>query len=424
MGTRERARPDHVGAGAHVEDQCGRTLLTRTLLTCREEDPVVDLMEYQGKELFRELGIPTTPRGEIATTTAEAERHAADFGVPVMVKAQVLIGGRGKAGGVKYCNDPDEARARAGEILGMDIRGHTVQKVLIEPATDLAEEYYLSVLHDRTSKGYKVIASVEGGVDIEEVNRTQPHKVLKVDIDPTAGLDLDRARSIVSRAGFPDDIVEDAAQLLVKLYEGFVSSDATLFEVNPLVKTADGRVIALDAKVSIDSNALFRHPDLAAQAEGGADDPLEARARQQGLQYVKLDGTVGVLGNGAGLVMATLDVVNQAGGQPANFLDVGGGADADKMRQSLSLVLSDEQVHSVLINIFGGITRCDEVANGMLAALEQLGDIPQKLVVRLDGTNAAEGRRILDSADHPSIVTADTMVSGAEKAVQLAAQAA
>jgi succinyl-CoA synthetase beta subunit len=299
-----------------------------------------------------------------------------------------------------------------------------VEKVLIEPATDLAEEYYLSVLHDRTSKGYKVIASVEGGVDIEEVNRTQPDKVLKEDIDPTVGLDLDHARSIITRAGLPDDIVDDAAQLLLKLYEGFVASDATLFEVNPLVKTADGRVIALDSKVSIDSNALFRHPELAAQAEGGADDPLEAKARAQGLQYVKLDGDVGVLGNGAGLVMATLDVVNQAGGQPANFLDVGGGADADKMRQSLSLVLSDEQVHSVLINIFGGITRCDEVADGMLAALKQLGDIPQKLVVRLDGTNAAEGRRILDEADHPSIVTADTMVSGAEKAVQLAAQGA
>jgi succinyl-CoA synthetase beta subunit len=381
-------------------------------------------MEYQGKELFRELGIPTTPRGEIATSTADAERYAADFGVPVMVKAQVLTGGRGKAGGVKYCNDPDEARARASEILGLNISGHVVEKVLVEPASDLAEEYYLSVLHDRTSKGYKIIASVEGGVDIEEVNRTQPEKVLKVDINPIVGLDLEHARDILMRAGLPDDIVDNAASLLVKLYDGFVASDATLFEVNPLVKTADGRVIALDSKVSIDNNALFRHKDLAAQAEGGADDPLEAKAKEQGLQYVKLDGSVGVLGNGAGLVMATLDVVNQAGGQPANFLDVGGGADAEKMTESLSLVLSDEQVRSVLINIFGGITRCDEIANGMLAALEQLGDIPQKLVVRLDGTNAAEGRKILDAADHPSIVTADTMVSGAETAVQLAAQGA
>ncbi|HSK96200.1 MAG TPA: ADP-forming succinate--CoA ligase subunit beta [Euzebyales bacterium] len=378
-------------------------------------------MEYQGKELFRELGIPTTPRGEVAETPADAESHAANFGVPVMVKAQVLTGGRGKAGGVKYCSDPDEARSRASEILGLDISGHTVEKVLVEPASDLAEEYYLSVLYDRTSKGYKVIASVEGGVEIEEVNRTHPEKVLKEDIDPTVGLDLERARDIITRAQFPDEVVDDAAALLVKLYEGFVASDATLFEVNPLVKTTDGRVIALDSKVSIDGNALFRHEDLAAQAEGGADDPLEAKARQQGLQYVKLDGTVGVLGNGAGLVMSTLDVVNQAGGAPANFLDVGGGADAEKMTASLSLVLSDPQVRSVLVNIFGGITRCDEIANGMLAALQNLGDIPQKLVVRLDGTNAAEGRRILDEADHPSIVTADTMVAGAEKAVQLAA---
>jgi succinyl-CoA synthetase beta subunit len=380
-------------------------------------------MEYQGKELFRTLGIPTTPRGEIATTTAEAERHAADFGVPVMVKAQVLTGGRGKAGGVKYCSDADEARARASEILGLDISGHTVRKVLIEPASDLADEFYLSVLHDRTSKGYKVIASVEGGVDIEEVNRTQPEKVLKVDIDPTVGLDLDRATEIIRQANSPDDVVADAAALLVKLYEGFVASDATLFEVNPLVKTTDGRVIALDSKVSIDNNALFRHKDLAAQAETGADDPLEARAKEQGLQYVKLDGDVGVIGNGAGLVMATLDVVNQAGGRPANFLDVGGGADAEKMTQSLSLVLSDDQVRCVLINIFGGITRGDEIARGMLAALDRLGDIPQKLVLRLDGTNAAEGRAILNGANHPSIVTADTMMSGAEKAVRLAAEA-
>ena len=380
-------------------------------------------MEYQGKELFRELGIPTTPRGEIATTAAEAEASAADFGVPVMVKAQVLTGGRGKAGGVKYCNDPDEARARAADILGLDISGHTVEKVLVEPASDLDEEYYLSVLYDRTSKGYKIIACVEGGVEIEEVNRTEPEKVIKEDIDPTVGLDLDRAKDILTRASLPDDVVDDAAQLLVKLYDGFVKSDATLFEVNPLVKTTDGRVIALDSKVSIDSNALFRHPDLAEQAEGGADDPLEAKAKEQGLQYVKLDGDVGVLGNGAGLVMATLDVVNQAGGEPANFLDVGGGADAEKMTQSLSLVLSDSRVRSVLINIFGGITRGDEVARGMLAALENLGDIPQKLVVRLDGTNADEGRKILDDANHPSIVTADTMVAGAETAVELAADA-
>lgn len=383
----------------------------------------MNLMEYQGKELFRSLGIPTTPRGELATSPGEAQTHAANFGVPVMVKAQVLTGGRGKAGGVRYCLDADEARARAEEILGLDISGHTVKKVLIEPATDIAEEYYLSILHDRSSKGYKVIASVEGGVEIEEVNRTHPEKVLKEDVDPTVWIDRDRARGILTQANFPDDVIDPGADLLVALYEGFVASDATLFEVNPLVKTADGRVIALDSKVTIDNNALFRHEDLAAQSEEEADSPLEATAKERGLQYVKLDGNVGVLGNGAGLVMATLDVVNQAGGQPANFLDVGGGADAEKMTQSLSLVLSDERVRSVLINIFGGITRGDEVANGILAALDNLGEVPQKLVVRLDGTNAEEGRAILDDAGHPSIVTADTMVAGAEKAVALAAQA-
>ena len=378
-------------------------------------------MEYQGKELFRTLDIPTTPRGQIATTPAEAQAHAAEFGVPVMIKAQVLTGGRGKAGGVKYCADPSEARDRAHDILGMDINGHTVRKVLIEPASDLAEEYYLSVLHDRTTKGYMVIASVEGGVEIEEVNRSRPGKVLKERIDPTVGLDADRARGILTQADLPDDVIEDAAALLVALYSGFVASDATLFEVNPLVKLAGGRVIALDSKVSIDANALFRHTDLAAQAENEFDDPLEAKAKQQGLQYVKLDGDVGILGNGAGLVMATLDVVSQAGGRPANFLDVGGGADADKMAQSLSLVLADSQVRSVLINIFGGITRCDEVANGILGALGQLGDIPQKLVVRLDGTNAAEGRATMEDANHPGIVTADSMVSAAEKAVAVTA---
>jgi succinyl-CoA synthetase beta subunit len=340
-----------------------------------------------------------------------------------MVKAQVLTGGRGKAGGVRYCNDPDEARSRASEILGLDISGHTVQKVLVEPASDLDEEYYLSVLYDRTSKGYKIICSVEGGVEIEEVNRTEPEKVIKEDIDPTVGLDRDRARDIITRANLPDDVIDAAADLLVKLYEGFVASDATLFEVNPLVKTADGRVIALDSKVSIDNNALFRHPDLAELEDTSAGDPLEARARQLGLQYVKLDGDIGVLGNGAGLVMSTLDVVSQVGGRPANFLDVGGGADADTMAESLSLVLSDSRVRSVLVNIFGGITRCDLIAKGVLGALDRLGDVPQHLVVRLDGTNAEEGRRILSDAGHPNIVPAAKMVEAARAAVELAGKA-
>jgi succinyl-CoA synthetase beta subunit len=380
----------------------------------------VDLMEYQGKELFREHDIPTTPRGQIATTPEEAYELASQFGVPVMVKAQVLTGGRGKAGGVKFAKDPDVAREHAEAILGLDIKGHTVEKVLIEPASDIAEEYYLSVMHDRVSKGYLVIASVEGGVEIEEVNRRNPDAVVKESIDPVVGIDLDRARGILAEARFPTDIREEAAELLVALYRGFVAADATLFEVNPLIKTTDGRVIALDAKVSIDGNALFRHPELAQEAERGAGHPLELEAKEQGLQYVKLDGDVGVIGNGAGLVMATLDVVSEAGGKPANFLDVGGGADAEKMTEALALVLSDDDVGSVLVNIFGGITRCDLIAEGVLGALDQLGDAPQKLVVRLDGTNAEEGRRLLSEANHPNVVTAEKMLEAAERAVELA----
>ena len=377
-------------------------------------------MEYQGKELFRAHDIPTTPRGEIATSPEEAHELASSFGRPVMVKAQVLTGGRGKAGGVKYAADAEAAREHAETILGLDIKGHTVEKVLIEPASDIAEEYYVSVLHDRVSKGYKVIASVEGGVEIEEVNRSSPQKVVKEDIDPITGIDLDRARGIIAQGQFPPDIREDAAAFLVALYRGFAASDATLFEVNPLIKTTDGRIIALDSKVSIDGNALFRHADLAEQEETGAGDPLELKAKREGLQYVKLDGNVGVIGNGAGLVMATLDVVSQAGGAPANFLDVGGGADADTMAKALSLVLSDDDVKSVLINIFGGITRCDLVAKGVLGALEQLGDVPQKLVVRLDGTNADEGRDILTQAGHPSVVPAEKMLDAAQQAVAYA----
>ncbi|MBA2730441.1 MAG: acetate--CoA ligase family protein, partial [Euzebyaceae bacterium] len=278
----------------------------------------MDLMEYQGKELFRRLGIPTSPRGDVATTPDEAQRLAEQAGVPVMVKAQVLTGGRGKAGGVKYCADPDAARAAAEAILGLDIKGHVVGKVLVEPASDIGEEYYLSVLHDRVSKGYKIIASVEGGVEIEQVNRTNPEKVVKADVDPTVGLNADGARDIIQRAGLPGAVLDAAADLLVRLYAGFVESDATLFEVNPLVRTGDDRIIALDSKVSIDNNALFRHPDLAELDDADQGDSLEARARANGLQYVKLDGDIGIMGNGAGLVMSTLDVVNQEGGRPAN----------------------------------------------------------------------------------------------------------
>jgi succinyl-CoA synthetase beta subunit len=383
----------------------------------------VDLMEYQGKDLFRRYGVPTTPQGQVATEAAGAEALAAEFGVPVMVKAQVLTGGRGKAGGVKYCPDPAAARAAAERILGLDIKGHIVRRVLVEPASDIDDEFYLSVLHDRVSKGYKIIASVEGGVEIEEVNRTAPEKVIKVDIDPTKGIDAARARVVLAEAGLEERDLDQARDLLLALYAGFVDADATLFEVNPLVRTTDGRIIALDSKVSIDGNALFRHPDLAELEDIEGGDPLEAQAKAQGLQYVKLDGDVGVIGNGAGLVMSTLDVVSEAGGRAANFLDVGGGADAEKMTEALALVLSDPQVRSVLVNIFGGITRGDEIANGVLAALDRLGSVSQQLVVRLDGTNAEEGRRILTEANHPSILPAAKMLESAQRAVALAREA-
>jgi succinyl-CoA synthetase beta subunit len=377
-------------------------------------------MEYQGKDLFRRHGIPTTPQGQIARSAAEAERLATEFDAPVMVKAQVLTGGRGKAGGVKYCKTPEEARANAENILGLDIKGHIVGRVLVEPASDIAEEYYLSILHDRVSKGYKVIASPEGGVEIEETNRTNPEKVAKVDIDPTVGIDAGTARSILSGVGFEGGALDGASELLVKLYEGFVEADATLFEVNPLISTPDGRVIALDSKVSLDNNAVFRHPEYAELDTAGEGDSLEAKAKAQGLQYVKLDGDIGVMGNGAGLVMSTLDVVHQAGGRPANFLDAGGGASAESMAEGIAFVLGDPQVKVMLINIFGGITRCDDVARGVLGALDQIGDLHQQLVVRLDGTNAEEGRRLLAETDHANIQTASKMVEAAEMAVALA----
>jgi succinyl-CoA synthetase beta subunit len=377
--------------------------------------------------VFRAHGIPTTPQGHIATTADQAEALATDFGVPVMVKAQVLTGGRGKAGGVKYCPDAAAARSAAEAILGLDIKGHVVHNVLVEKASDIAEEYYLSILHDRVSKGYKVICSVEGGIEIEEVNRTTPEKVAKVDIDPTAGMTDELADQILDAGAMPTDTRDQQVALLKGLYDGFVASDATLFEVNPLIKTEDGRIIALDAKVSIDDNALFRHADLE-ELEGPVPrelmgDDLEARAKEQGLQYVKLDGDIGIMGNGAGLVMSTLDVVDQAGGDPANFLDAGGGASAESMAEGIAFVLADPSVKVMLINIFGGITRCDDVARGVLGALDMLGDVKQKLVVRLDGNSAEEGRRILEEAANPKIVPASQMIEAAEKAVALVKEA-
>ena len=383
----------------------------------------MDLMEYQGKELFRTHGIPTTPRGEIATSVEDARRLAERFASPVMVKAQVLTGGRGKAGGVKFCPDADAAEQAARAILGLDIKGHITDRVLVEPASDIAEEYYLSILHDRVSKGYKVIASVEGGVEIEEVNRTAPEKVVKVDLDPTGPFSGEQARQILSQAQFPSEVLDEAADLLVALHAGFVAADATLFEINPLIKTADGRVIALDSKVTIDDAALFRHPDLAELGESTGGHPLEVEAKRKGLQYVKLDGSIGIMGNGAGLVMSTLDVVNEAGGRPANFLDAGGGASAESMAEGIAFVLDDPDVTVMLVNIFGGITRCDDVARGVLGAIEQLGGLSKRLVVRLDGTNADEGRRLLDEAGLDGLEPAAKMNDAAELAVARSRQA-
>ena len=392
----------------------------------------MDLVEFQGKQLFGRNGVPVPPVGAICRTVDEvvagAEAAFADGASAVVVKAQVKTGGRGKAGGVKLASSVEEAREHGGSILGLDIKGHTVNVVYVEPASDIVEEYYLSVMHDRVSKGHLVICSKEGGVDIEEVNRTNPDAVVKRTLSPhetVAGLSRDTAMEIVTQANLPAEVLDGAADLLVALFNAYRDEDATLAEINPLIRRPDDSVIALDSKVTLDGNAAFRHDGYAEWQIPGidADDPLEAEAKEKGIQYVKLDGQVGVLGNGAGLVMATLDVVAQNGGRAANFLDVGGGASADAMAESLGLVLKDPSVKSVFINIFGGITRGEEVANGIIEATRRLGDFPQKLVVRLDGTNAEEGRRLLEEAGHASVVAAATMQDAAAKAVELAAQA-
>lgn len=393
----------------------------------------MDLVEFQGKQLFARHGVPVPPPGEAVRTVDEVVAAAGrilDGGTSaVVVKAQVKVGGRGKAGGVKVVTSVEDARAAAEAILGLDIKGHVVRVVYVEPASDIVEEYYLSVLHDRVNKGDLIICSRQGGVDIEEVNRTDPAAVVKRQVVPSERVDgLPRAIAleVVTQADLPAEVRESAAGLLVALFAAYLAEDATLAEINPLIRTPDGRVLALDAKVSLDANAAFRHGDHAEWRIDGidGDDPLEQRAREQGMQYVKLDGDVGVMGNGAGLVMATLDVVAQNGGRAANFLDVGGGASAESMTASLRLVLSDPAVRSVFVNIFGGITRGEEVARGVLGALEQLGDFPQKLIVRLDGTNAEEGRRILADAAHPSVIPAPTMQEAAALAVAAARSAA
>ena len=381
-------------------------------------------MEYQAKELFAKHDVSVT-LGIVANTPDEAKAAAEQLGV-VVVKAQVQAGGRGKAGGVKLAKTPDEAKAHAEAILGMEIKGLTVNRVLIAPAADIAEEYYFGYLLDRSNRNYLCIASVEGGVEIEEVAKTNPEAVHKISIDPLTGVDEAKAREIVAEAEFPEVLVEQAVVFAQRLWDVFVKEDATLVEVNPLARLADDTLEALDGKVSLDDNAEFRHADHAAFEDKEAADPLEAKAKAKGLNYVKLDGEVGVIGNGAGLVMSTLDVVAYAGEahggvKPANFLDIGGGASAQVMADGLDVILNDSQVKSVLVNVFGGITSCDAVANGIVGALELLGDSASKpLVVRLDGNAVEEGRRILAAANHPLVTLAETMDGGADRAAELA----
>ena len=386
----------------------------------------MDLFEYQARDLFEKHSVPVLA-GAVAGTPTEAEDAAKKMGGKVVVKAQVKIGGRGKAGGVKLAEDSADARVKAEAILGMDIKGHRVNKVMIAQAAPIESEYYLSILLDRANRNFLVMASVAGGMDIEEVARTTPEKLARISIDPNIGIDRNRAIEIAKAGQFPADVVEQVADVLVKLWSAFVAEDATLMEINPLVKTADGRIIALDGKVTLDDNSDFRHPDHEPLEDKAAANPLEAAAKEKGLNYVKLTGEVGIIGNGAGLVMSTLDVVAYAGEKygvkPANFLDIGGGASAQVMADGLSIILGDSEVKSVFVNVFGGITACDAVANGIVQALKILGDKASKpIVVRLDGNNVVEGRRILNDAAHPLIEQQDTMDGAAARAAELAAK--
>ena len=388
----------------------------------------MDLFEYQARELFAKHGVPVL-KGIVATTPEEAKAAAEEIGGLTVIKAQVKTGGRGKAGGVKLAKSPEEAYEHAKAILGMDIKGHTVHRVLVADGADIAEEYYFSLLLDRANRSYLAMCSVEGGMEIEQLAAERPEALAKVEVDPLVGLDQAKAKEIAQAAGFSAELQEKVVPVLVKLGEVFSKEDATLVEVNPLVLTPEGTILALDGKVSLDDNAEFRQPEHEALVDKSAENPLEAKAKQFDLNYVKLDGEVGIVGNGAGLVMSTLDVVAYAGEnhgnvKPANFLDIGGGASAEVMAAGLEIILGDEQVKSVFVNVFGGITACDAVADGIVKALEILGDAATKpLVVRLDGNNVAEGRRILSEANHPLVVLAETMDSGADKAAELAHKA-
>ncbi|WP_407318847.1 ADP-forming succinate--CoA ligase subunit beta [Isoptericola halotolerans] len=387
----------------------------------------MDLFEYQARDIFEKHGVPVLG-GVVATTPDEAREGAEKLGGgTVVVKAQVKTGGRGKAGGVKLAHSPDEAAQKAEEILGMDIKGHTVHRVMVAAGAKIAEEFYFSVLLDRSNRNYLAMCSVEGGVEIEQLAVERPEALAKVAVDPIVGIDEAKAAEIVDAAGFAEDLKAPVADVVRKLWTVFTAEDATLVEVNPLVRTEDGAIIALDGKVTLDENASeVRHPDHEALEDKDATDPLEAKAKANGLNYVKLDGEVGIIGNGAGLVMSTLDVVAYAGEahggvKPANFLDIGGGANSQVMANGLDVILHDPQVKSVFVNVFGGITACDEVAKGIVGALEILGDEATKpLVVRLDGNNVALGRQILADANHPLVTLAETMDGGAEKAAELA----
>jgi succinyl-CoA synthetase beta subunit len=389
----------------------------------------VDLYEYQAKDLFAAHGVPVLP-GSVADNAKDARAIAADLGQPVVVKAQVKTGGRGKAGGVKLADTPEEAEAKAEAILGLDIKGHVVRRVLVTPASGIAQEYYFSFLLDRANRTFLAMASAEGGMEIEQLAVERPEALARVPVDPIAGVDLAAAREIVAAAKFPEVIAEQAAEVVVRLWQTFVAEDATLVEVNPLVRDPEDRVIALDGKVTLDENASFRHPEHAELVDRQAEDPLEAAAKAKDLNYVKLAGQVGIIGNGAGLVMSTLDVVayageRHAGVKPANFLDIGGGASAEVMANGLEIILSDPDVRSVFVNVFGGITACDAVANGIVQAfqlLESRGEaVSRPIVVRLDGNNAEEGRRILAEAALPGLEQVDTMDNAADKAAALAA---
>ncbi len=391
----------------------------------------MDLFEYQARDMFEKHGVPVLA-GAVASTPEEvreaAERVGADSGGVTVVKAQVKTGGRGKAGGVKVARSPEEAEQHARAILGMDIKGHTVHRVMVAQGARIAEEYYLSILLDRANRSYLAMCSKEGGVEIEQLAVERPEALARIEVDPNTGIDEAKAREIVQAAGFDPETAAAIEPVVQKLWTVYRDEDATLVEVNPLVRTEDGRIIALDGKVSLDANAGFRHPDHAELEDTAAADPLEAAAKEKDLNYVKLDGSVGIIGNGAGLVMSTLDVVAYAGeefgGQrPANFLDIGGGASAEVMANGLHIILSDPQVKAVFVNVFGGITACDAVANGIVGALDALGEEEDRpLVVRLDGNNVEEGRRILAERAHPRVLIEETMDGAARKAAELASQ--